>query len=94
MPNCLVKKVNGTITVSVSEINLQWIKFLSSTFSCKNNVYSGQGDGVIRGGSNGHVQAGRRLSFLQESSNFVESVTLPWGETRCWMKNSKFENIS
>ena len=73
MPNCLVKKVNGTITNSVSEINLQWIKFLSSTFSCKNNVYSGQGDGVIRGGSNGRVQAGRRLSFLQESSNSVDS---------------------
>ena len=34
-------------------------------------MVSGQNDGVIEGGSNGCVQTGHRLLFLQESSDFV-----------------------
>ena len=38
-------------------------------------MVSGQSDGVIRGRSNRRVQAGHRLLFLQESSNFVVRQT-------------------
>ena len=34
-------------------------------------MYSGQGDGVIRGGSNRRAQAGHRRLFLQEPSDFI-----------------------